>query len=84
VDEESAAMITKNIDGAFDLLKSIAHDPEIVDQIPDDASVFLEFDDDPETTAKNRAAAQSASERGKVVHMHRVRAALPTSRGRTS
>lgn len=73
---EAIDTISKNIDGAFDLVRALIADPTGTDEIPDGATVFIEYDDDPGLTAKNRNAAAKAQANGTPIHFHRVKASV--------
>ena len=71
--DDTTERVTKNIDGAFDFLRSLVADPSLVDCVPAGATIYIEHDDDPRTTAKNRADAEKTQRRGTPVYFHRVR-----------
>lgn len=82
--KDAAAAITKNIDGAFDFLRSVVDDPSLVDRIPHGATVYIAHDDDPKTTARNKASAAKTQRRGNPVYFHRVRVARVAKRPRVA
>lgn len=72
-DEAMILATTKNIDGAFDFIRTIVSNPSRTDEIPTGATIILESEDDPITTARNKKAAAKAEQQGKTVHVHHVR-----------
>jgi len=72
---ESVARIERNIEGAFDFLRSVVADPTIIDRIPPGARIVLSPDDAPDVAAANRRAGIAAQQAGQSVYVHRIRRA---------
>lgn len=73
LDEATVARIERNIDGAFDFLRSAITDPSMLDQVPKGAQIVLVYDDDPALSEANRRAAAEIVAAGGSVYVHRVK-----------
>ena len=68
---------TRNAELAFDLLQSQMANPELLNEIPNGATVVLIPQDDPELAEYNFGVARTLVARGKNVFLKRVRGAAP-------
>ncbi len=68
---------TRNAELAFDLLQAQLANPELLNEIPNGATVVLIPEDDPELAEYNFGVARTLVARGKNVFLKRVRTAAP-------
>ena len=73
LDDETVARVERNIDGAFDFLRSAIADPSMLDYVPKGAQIVLVYDDDPALSEANRRAAAEIEAAGGSVYVHRVK-----------
>lgn len=71
-DLEKVVAVERNIALAFDLARAIVDDPTLLEQIPDDATVVLVPENDPELAQFNKTMGQQATASGEAVHFHPV------------
>ncbi len=79
---EQDARIARNMEWTLAFLQSVLADPSILDEIPDEASVFLLPDDDPELAEANRRGAERARQRGRPVYVRRMPSRQAATNGR--
>ncbi len=72
VDRATAAHTTRNIGLAGRLLRQMLADPELLDDIPNEANLIVLPYDDPATTLRNVAQALRLSARGETVLLRRI------------
>jgi hypothetical protein len=68
----STGMAERNIDAAFDLLRQIIDDPNVLDTIPDGATIVFIPNDDPAAAASNLELGISAVRSGTDVYFRHV------------
>ncbi len=68
---------TRNAELAFDLVQAQLANPELLNEIPNGATVVLIPEDDPELAEYNFGVARTLVARGKNVFLKRVRSAAP-------
>ncbi len=78
------AQVARDMEWTLEFLQSILADPSILDEIPDEASLFLLPDDDPELAEANRRSAERARQRGRPVYVRRMPSRPATTNGRPS
>lgn len=66
------ARIARNMEWMHEFLQSILADPDILDEIPEGAGVFLLPDDDPELAEANLKGAERSRQRGYPVYVRRM------------
>lgn len=71
--------ISRNLAAAKQFLRSIIADPEMIDTIPDGATIYVIPEDDPELAGINERAAERARRNDATVHVHH----LPARRTRS-
>src|SRR6476620_10715042 len=77
INRNIAAITTRNLGVAGQFFRSVLNDPEILDGIPDDATVVLMPADDPEIAHANLEMALRQSDSGKNVLLYRVGTPAP-------
>lgn len=85
IEEDSAeidAQVVRDMEWTLEFLQSILADPSILDEIPDEASVFLLPDDDPELAEANLKGAERARQRGHPIYVRRMPSRHATENGR--
>ena len=72
IDRQTAEQTTKNIKLAGRFLREVLANPDLLAQVPQDASVVILPSDDPELAEYNRSLAARLIERGEDVIMIRL------------
>jgi hypothetical protein len=76
LDTVTARMVDRNINLSFDHLRAILDNPDLLEEIPNGATVAYIPDDDAELAQYNLALALFAFARGKNVYLRHVGTAL--------
>ena len=77
IDRATAAHTTRNIGLAGQLLKQMLANPELLDDIPNEANLIVLPFDDPATTLRNIAQAMRLAGRGESVYLRRINGPTP-------
>ncbi len=73
LDDDTVARVERNIDGAFDFLRSVIADPSMLDHVPKGAEIVLVYDDDPALSEAHLRVAAEIEAAGGSVYVHRVK-----------